>query len=192
MPQEWSKMLCLHSRGERLPGQKRFSYLLSLCFPSPAFTLAQSQSQFSWAKQGSSTVQSWGVRKVLLGLCSLCPVWRERVKPLLLQTAPDAALFFMPLFDWANPHNSTNTTVCPLSGLMTLFPSQVGLWQPSGGRLACFLDSYYYNDLLGFRDLCSVFCTCHLFRVLFKTNSLIFSSEGNYTHRANWSWSCSG
>lgn len=99
---------CFHSRGERLPGQKGFSYLLSLCFPSPTFTLAQ---PVGWAKQRSSMVHSWGIKKVLLGLCSVCPLWRERAKQLLLQTSPNAALFFMPLFDQANPHKSSNTTV---------------------------------------------------------------------------------
>lgn len=65
------------TRGERLPDQKGLSYFLSLCFL-----------HVSWPKPGSSMAPSQGIRMVLLGLCLLCPVWRERVKQLLLQTLP--------------------------------------------------------------------------------------------------------
>lgn len=105
------------------------------CHLFPKSHLCASSEPVSWATQGNSMVQSWGIRKVLLGLCSLCPMWRERVKQLLLQTSPNAALFFMPLFDQGNPRNSTNTVspqqssdiISIASGSMTAKWRQAGL-----------------------------------------------------------------
>lgn len=69
-----------HWSGARLPGQKILS---------PSFIVfPNSLLHVSWTKPRSSMAQSQGIRMVLLGLCLLCSVWRERVKQLLLQTLP--------------------------------------------------------------------------------------------------------
>lgn len=128
---------CFHSRGKRLPGQKRLSYFF-IVFPSSLLHV-------SWDKPGSSMTQSQGIRMVLLGLYLLCSMWRVRVKQLLLQTLP-----ILPCFS----RHYLNRQI-PIIALtqQCLSSQQSGdiISSASGSEAGWLgsLDSYYCSDLLG-------------------------------------------
>lgn len=135
------------------------------------------------------------MRKVLLGLCSLCPVWTVRVlsycsgHPQMLPCFSHHYLIgqipVKALTQWCLSPQQSGDTISTLSVFMTVKWRQAYLLL----RETPIIKMIFW----GVRDLCSIFCTCHLFQECFlKLNSFIYSSGGNYTHRANWSSGCSG
>lgn len=130
-----SNLKCIHSRGERLPGQKRLSYFF--------IVFLNSLLHVSWDKPGSSMAQSQGIRMVLLGLYLLCSMWTVRVKQLLLQALPMLPCFSrhysnrqIPITALTQPCLSSQQS----GDIISIASESEAGWLGS-------LDSYYCNDL---------------------------------------------
>lgn len=73
-----------------------------LCFPAPSFMLAEPSLEAVWKPRNKD-----GIAMALLTLFSV----EGKGEAVIASDTPNATLFFMSLFEQANPCNSTDTTV---------------------------------------------------------------------------------